>query len=157
MPDPCCQVFKMIVYVDCDIGVDCVTQRSRTGFAIFLNRAPIYWISAKQHSCEVSTFVSELKVMKQAVEHVRGLRYKVKMMRIQCEDPVFVYGDNKLVLANTTGPASTLKKNMNILSYHFVCEGCTQDANLNLEYLLTKPFPSREKRWGFVRIFLYWL
>ena len=40
------------------------------------------------------------------------------MMGIPCEDPDFVYRDNKLVLANTSVPGSTLKKKMNLLSYH---------------------------------------
>ena len=87
------------------------------------------------------------------------------MMGIQCEDPAFVYGDNKLVLSNTIVPASNLKKNMNSLSYHFVREGCARDewrtayvnTNLNLADLLTKPLHSGEKRCGFVRIFLYWI
>ena len=62
------------------------------------------------------------------------------MMGIPCEYPAFVYGDNKLVLANTKVPVSTLNKKMNILSYNFVRDGCALDewrtayvnTNLNL-------------------------
>ena len=69
------------------------------------------------------------------------------------------------MLSNTTVPAFTLKKKMNSLSYHFVCEGSARDewrtayvnTNLNLAKLLTKPLASGEKRWGFVRRFLYWI
>ena len=39
--------FTMTFYVDCDLGGDCVTHRSRTGFAVFLNCAPIYWVIKK--------------------------------------------------------------------------------------------------------------
>ena len=42
------------------------------------------------------------------------------MRGIPCEDPAFVYGENKSVLANTIVPYSTFKKKMNSLSYHFV-------------------------------------
>ena len=77
-------------------------RQSRTGFAVFLKRAPIYWFSKKQASCEVSTFGSEFTAVKQAVEYVHGLCYKLQLMRIVCEEPVFVYGDNMLVLSNTT-------------------------------------------------------
>ena len=165
MPEPRGQGFRMVVYVDCDLGGELVTRRSRTGFAVFLNSAPIYWLSKKQTSCEVSTYGSELTAMKQAVEYVRGLRYKLRMMGIPCDEPTFVYGDNKSVLANTTMPASTIKKKMNSLSYHFIREGCARDewrtayinTHLNLADLLTKPLPSGEKRSGFVRKFLYWL
>jgi len=165
MPEPRGQGFRMRVYVDCDLGGDCVTRRSRTGFAVFLNSAPIHWMSKKQSSCEVSTFGSEFTAMKQAVEYVRGLRYKLRMLGIPCDEPTFVYGDNKSVLANTTVPGSTIKKKMNSLSYHFIREGCARDewrttyinTHLNLADLLTKPLASGEKRSGFVRQFLYWL
>ena len=103
--------------------------------------------------------------MKQAVEYVPGLRYKQQMMGITCDDLAFVYGDNKFILANNTVPASTFKKKMNSLSFHLVREGCARDecrtlyvnTNLNLSNLLTKKLHSGEKRWGFVRRFLYWL
>ena len=42
MPAPRGVGFTMTAYVDCDLGGDCVTRRSRTGFAVFLNGAPIY-------------------------------------------------------------------------------------------------------------------
>ena len=65
------------------------------------------------------TFGSESIDMKQAVEYVCGLRYKIRTMGITCEDSDFVYGDNKSALANTKVPASTFKKNINSLSYQF--------------------------------------
>ena len=124
MPEPHGQVFTMKVYVEFDIGGYCVTRKSRTEFSLFLNGAPIYWINAKQQSCEMRTFGSEFTATKQAVEYVCILRYKLRTMGIMCEDSVFVYGKNKSVLVNTTSPASTLKNNMNSLSYHFFREGC---------------------------------
>ena len=165
MPAPRGVGFTMGVYVDCDLGGDYVTRRSRTGFSVFLNGSPIYWMSKKQSSCEVITYGLELTAMKKAVEYVFGLRYKLRMMGIPCEDPTFVYGDNKSVLANTYMPVSTLKKKMNSLLYHFIREGCARDewrtayvnTNFNFADLLTKCLPSGEKRRGFVRKFLYWL
>ena len=127
MPEPGGKSFRLVVYVDCDLGGDLVTRRSRTGFAVFLNGAPIYWMSKKQTSCEVSTFASEFTAMKQALEYVRGLRYKLRMLGIPVNEPAFVYGDNKSVLANTSVPGSTIKKKMNSLSYHFIREGCARD------------------------------
>ena len=81
--------FTRTVYVNCDLGGDCVTRRSRNGFAMFLNGAPIYWTSKKKLSCEVSTYGSELTAMKESVEYVCGIRYKLQMMGIPCEDPDF--------------------------------------------------------------------
>ena len=154
MPAPRGVGFTMTVYVDCDLGGDCVTRSSRTGFAVFLNGVTIYLMRKKQSSCEFSTYGLELTDMKQAVEYVRGLRYKLRMMGIPCEDPNFVYADNKSVLAITSMLGSKLKKKMNSLSYHFIRGVCARDqrrtayvnTNFNLADLLTKCLPSGEKR-----------
>ena len=50
----------MRVFVDADHAGDQVTRRSRTGFIVFLNNAPIYWSSKKQNSCETSILVVNL-------------------------------------------------------------------------------------------------
>ena len=103
--------------------------------------------------------------MKQATEFVRGLRYKLRMFGIQCQEPTFMYGDNQSVLANTTAPDSTLKKKSNSIAYHFVREGCARDewrttymnTSDNPADLMTKPLPSGEKRNRFVRMLLWWI
>ena len=74
MPEPFVKGMVMMVYVDSDYSGDTVTRRSRTGFVIFLNSVPIYWISNKQTSCKTRSFVGELCAMKQVTEYVRGLR-----------------------------------------------------------------------------------
>ena len=76
---------------------------------IFLNNASIYWLSKKQGSFKVSTFGSESTAMKQAGEYVRGLRYKLRMLGIPCDEPAFILGDNKSVLANSSIPSLTIK------------------------------------------------
>ena len=156
---------RMRVFVDSDHAGETLTRRSRTGFIVFLNGAPIYWLSKKQTSCETSTFGSEFVAMKQATEYVRGLHYKLRMLGIQCQEPTFMYGDNQSVLANTTAPDSTLKKKSNSIAYHFVREGCARDewrttyvnTSDNPADLMTKPLPSGEKRNRFVRMLLWWI
>ena len=63
MPKPRGKGMDMRVYLDSDHSGDTVARRSRTGFVIFLNGAPIYWNSKKQTSCETSSFGSELCTM----------------------------------------------------------------------------------------------
>jgi hypothetical protein len=165
MPTPRGRAFKIRVYVDSDHAGEPLTRRSRTGFIVFLNRAPIYWHSKKQNSCEMSTFGSESCAMKQATEYIRGLRYKLRMLGIPCEEPAYVYGDNQSVLANTTVPDSQLKKKSNSIAYHFVRAGCAADewrttyvsTHDNPSDLMTKPLPSGEKRSKFIRMLLWWL
>ena len=102
--------------------------------------------------------------MKQATEYLCGLRYKLQMFGILVNGPAFVYGDNQLVLVNSSMPASTLKKKSQVVAFHFVCEGCAADewrttyinTNLNVANLMTEPL-SGEKRWSFVRMLLHHL
>ena len=163
MPDPLGYGMIMRAYVDADHAADTITRRSRTGFMVYLNNAPIFWSSKKQNSVETSSFGSEFMAMKHCTEYVRGLRYKLRMMGIPCDLPTFIFGDNKSVLANTTVPDSTLKKKSNSIAYHFVREGCARDewrtayvnTHENPADLLTKPLPSGEKRRRFVTMVLH--
>ena len=75
----------------------------------------------------VIIFGSEFIAMKQCCEYVHGLRYKLRMMGISCDNPTFIYEDNQSVLANTTIPDSTLKKKSQSIAYHFVQEGAAWD------------------------------
>ena len=155
--------FIMRAKVDADHASDTMTRHSRTGFIVYLNCAPIYWWSKKQNSVESSSFGSEFIAMKQCCEYVCGLKYKLRMMGISCEDPTFIYGDNQSVLANTTIPDSTLKKKSQSIAYHYVREGAAWDewrttfvnTHENEADLLTKQLPSGEKRKGFVRKLLH--
>jgi hypothetical protein len=150
--------FIMRAFVDADHAGDKLTRRSRTGFLVYLNCAPIYWLSKKQTSIETSSFGAEFTAMKQCVEYLHGLRYKLRMMGIPCEGPAFVYGDNQSVLANTSIPDSTLKKKSQSIAYHLVREGCARDewrtayisTHLNPADLLSKQLSSGSKRMSFV-------
>ena len=110
MPEPRGMGFVIRAKVDADHASDTVTRRSRTGFLVYLNCAPVHWWSKKQTSVESSSFGSEFIAMKQCCEYLRGLRYKLRMMGIPVEGPACVYGDNQSVLANASVPDSALKK-----------------------------------------------
>ena len=84
-------------------------------------------------------------------------------MGIPVEEPALVFGNNQSVLANTTNPASTLMKKSNTVAFHHCREGSVRDewrttyVNMydNVADLFTKPSPSSEKRWRFVRMLLH--
>ena len=61
--------------------------------------------------------------MKQYCEYLHGLQYKLRMMGILVNNPVFTYGDNQIVLWNTAVTDSTIKKKSSAVAYHFVREG----------------------------------
>ena len=164
-PEPLGIGFTMRAFVDSDHAGDKITRRSRTGFIICLNSAPIYWFSKKQTGIETSSFGAEFIAMKQCCEYVRGLRYKLRMMGISVDLPSYIFGDNQSVLANTTHPHSTLKKKSSSIAFHFVREGVAKNEWLttylnthhNPSDLLTKSLPGGEKRGRFTSFLLHYL
>ena len=115
--------FTMLAYVDSDHAGEVITRRSRTGYIVYLNNSPVYWMSKKQQGVETSSFGAEFTAMKQCTEYIRGLRFKLRMMGISCSQPSLIYGDNKSVLANASMPDSVLKKKAHSIAYNFVREG----------------------------------
>ena len=163
MPEPRGVGFVMRAMVDADHAADTTCRRSRTGFLVYLNSAPIYWMSKKQAGIETSSFGSEFTAMKQCTEYIRGLRYKLRMMGIPVDAPTYIFGDNQSVLNNTTLPDSILKKKSQSICYHFVREGVARNewrttyvnTHENPADLLTKPLPAGEKRTKFVKSILH--
>ena len=159
MPEPRGMGFTIVVKVDVDHASNTVTRRSRTGILVYLNCSLVHWWSKKQTSIESSSFGAEFIAMKQCCKYLCGLRYKLCMIGIPCDQPSHIYGDNLSVLANTTMPDSTLKKKSQSITYHFVREGSAHgewrtayvNTHDNEADLLTKLLPNGEKRWKFVK------
>ena len=128
--------FTIVPKVDADHASDTVTRRSRTGILVYLNCSLIHWWSKKHTSIESSSFGAEFIAMKQCCEYLRGLRYKLRMMGIPCDEPSHIYSDNQAVLANTTMPDSTLKKKSQSIPYHFVREGSAR-GDWRMAYMKT--------------------
>ena len=70
MPEPRGMGFVIRVKVDTDHASDTTTRRSRTGFLVYINSAPVFWWSKKQTSIESSAFGSEFIAMKQCCEYL---------------------------------------------------------------------------------------
>jgi hypothetical protein len=137
MPHPRGKPVQEIIFVDSDHAGDLVTRRSRTGILYYLNRSPIIWYTKKQNSVETSTFGSEFMALKTAVEMIKGMRYKLRMMGIPLDGHAHVRVDRMSVVVNTSAPESTLKKKSNAIAYHFTRESVAADI-LRVAYETTK-------------------
>jgi hypothetical protein len=70
-----------MLFVDWSHADDKLTRQSRSGYFIFINMVPVAWLSKKQVTIESSSvFGAEFVAMKHGVKHIRGLRYKLRMM-----------------------------------------------------------------------------
>ena len=129
------------MFVDSDHAGDKSDCRSRTGYKIFMNMTMINWYTKKQATVEDSVFVAEFVAMKQGVEALRGIVFKMRMMGVKIDSPNYVYGDNVSVIHNTSKPESVLKKKSNSICYHFVREA------VSIRECLTKNAPT-EINWA---------
>ena len=108
-------------------------------------------------------FGAEFVAMKNGMETLRGLRYKLRMMGVELSGPTYVYGDNMSVIHNTQRPESTLKKKSNAICYHAIREAVAMGECLtghvptqsNPADLCTKVIPGGQKRDGLVNMILY--
>ncbi len=95
---------------------------------------------------ETSLFGAEFIAMKHGIKMLRGLRYKIHMMRIPLSGPTYIFGDNKSQVTNSSRPESTLKKKCNPIFYHTIHKSVAMGETLlmhirtgeNLAYFLTK-------------------
>ena len=110
------------MFVDSDHATDETTRRSRTGYFIYVNSALVKCLSKKKETIGTSVFGAEFVAMKQGMEAVRGLRYKLMMMGVRISGPTYVYGDNMSVIHNTQRPEPNLRKKSNSICYHAVRE-----------------------------------
>ena len=146
MPEPLGNPVSTHCFVDADLAGNTVTRRSQTGILIFINKAPIIWHSKRQNTVEASTFGSEITAMKNAVELIEALRYKLRMFGVPIEGPTNIFCDNEAVTKNCGIPESTLRKKHHSIAYHRnreavaagTCRIAKEDTATNLADLFTK-------------------
>ena len=162
MPKPRGKLMTTHCFVDSDHAGDKVTWRSQTGILIFCNKAPILWFSKRQNSVQTSTFGAEFTALKQAVELVQALRYKLRMFGVPIEESTNIFCDNEAVYKNATIPESVLNKKHHSVAYHACREAVAsgmvriakEDTLTNLADLFTKTM-ARFKREGLLDMFMY--
>ena len=144
MPEPRGNEAEIHCFVDASHASEKVQRRSQTGILIFINKAPIMFYSKRQNSVETSTFGAEFTATKQAVELIKGLRYKLRMFGVPIDGPARMYCDNEAVYKNVSIPTSVLKKKMHSIAYHFcreaVAAGIVQVAKENTKTNLSDLF-----------------
>ena len=80
MPNPRGKIMTTLCFVDANHAADKVTRHSQTVILIFCNRAPILWFSKRKNSVDTSNFGSEFTALKNEVELVTELRYKLSVV-----------------------------------------------------------------------------
>jgi hypothetical protein len=162
MPEARGNAMSIHCFVDANHAADKVTRRSQSGILIFCNRAPVMWYSKRQNSVETSTFGSEFAALKQAVELVKALRYKLRMFGVPLDGPANMFCDNEAVYKNSSTPESVLNKKHHSVAYHACREAVAsgtvriakEDTLTNLSDIFTKTM-SKPKRESLLDLFMY--
>jgi hypothetical protein len=87
----CGKEVDLRLFVDSDHDGEQFTRRSRTGSVIYLNMAPIVWLSKRHPTVESSVFGAEFVAMKNVIETCCGLHYKLIMMGVALSGTTYVY------------------------------------------------------------------
>ena len=64
-------------FVDAYHGSNKVTSRSHSGYVLFVNIAPVKWMSKRQQTLETSAFSLEFIALKQCIRDVEHLIFKL--------------------------------------------------------------------------------
>ena len=153
IPEPRGEEVDINVFVDADHAGNRITRRSHTGIILMVNMSPVSWYSKRQNTVETSTFGSEIVALRNAIELIDSLRYKLRMFGVPIAGPARVFCDNESVVKTTTIPESRLKKKHCSIGYHRVRESVAAGAVLvyyetsetNLADLLTKPLSASRR------------
>ena len=98
------------MFMDSDHAEDNVSHRTRSDFLIYVNKTLLQQFLKKQLTVEMSVFGPDFIPMKQGIDALRGLRYKLMMMGILLSSPLYIYGHNVSAVYNTFRTESVLKK-----------------------------------------------
>ena len=154
MPEALGEGLNISCFVDADHAGNKLTRRSHTGIIIFLNSAPIIWYSKRQNTVESSTFGSELIALKQAVDMIEGLIYKLRMFGIPINGEARIFCDNQAAVKSGANSDTRLQKKHNSIAFHRVRETVAagwiliyhEDSQSNLADLLTKVLSVERRR-----------
>ena len=104
------------------------------------NRSPVIWRSKIQNGVETSPFGSEFTAMKNSVNLIASLRYKLRMFGVPIDRSTDIFCDNKAGYKNTSTPEYHPRKKYHSISYHMsreavdigACRMKKEDTGTNL-------------------------
>jgi len=90
---------------------------------------------------ESATFGSEFIALKTAIDHIDGLRYKLRMFGIPINGPTSVFCDNESVVINATHCESPLRRKHTSIAYH-CCREAQAAKYVQIGYQLGRNNPA---------------
>ena len=128
MPRPRGKSVLTHCFVESNHAGDKTTRISTTGIIVFCNRSPIIWHSKRQNGVETSKFGSEFTAMKNSIELIAALRYKMRMFGVPIDGSTGIFCDNEAVYKNASTPEYHIRKKHHSILYHMSREAVASGA-----------------------------
>jgi hypothetical protein len=122
MPRPRGMAVVTTAFVDSSHGSNKVTRRSHSGHILFVDRAPVKWLSRRQQTVETSAFSLEFIAMKHCIEDIEYLRFKLRMFGVPLSEEkpsAYVWCDNESNVKNSSNVDSKLNKKHSAIAFNF--------------------------------------
>ena len=139
------------VYCDASFAGDEDGRRSRTGYVVLINGAPVAWRSALQPIIAHSTAESEYIAMSDAAREALYIRRLIEAMGGEIKGPIIVYEDNETAKHMAQEVTTKRSKHIDIRYHHIreqvelghiVIKDCRTEEQV--ADMLTKPLPKEQ-------------
>ncbi|KAM1185123.1 hypothetical protein ACFX2G_014767 [Malus domestica] len=124
-------------FSDVDWAADLNTQRSVTGYVVYIGSNPVSWKSKKHDSVLRSSTKAEYKALAHTVADIAWIRNVLKYMVVVLNYVPVIYCDKKFAIALSASPVFHSKIKHLDTYYHFVREK-VQKRDLQVQYLSTE-------------------
>jgi hypothetical protein len=126
-PRPLGKQVTTSTYTDANLYHDRLTGRLVTGILHLCNQTLIDWYTKRQATVETATFGSEFTAARIVVDKILDMRTTLRYLGVPVNEKSFMFGDNQLLVTNSTILHSSLNKRHNALAYHRVQEMIAAD------------------------------
>ena len=154
MTDPCGRYVSIFLFIDANHEGNVVTRHLRTGVIMFIQSTRIIWFIKKHNTFKAEMFGREWVALRICKDLIVELRYKLQMVSVISEGPVYFFCDNPGFMNNIIITESVLPKKHNVINHHSVSEAVAadilqigkEDGETNLADFFTKVITG-QKRW----------
>ena len=116
------QMWNLTIYSDSDWASNKDDRKSITGFAIFLQGAPILWRSQAQKTVALSSTEAEYYATAEAAKEIKFIVHVLETLNIPFKKPIIVHIDNVGAIFVAENPSATKHTRHIDARYHFVRE-----------------------------------
>jgi hypothetical protein len=113
---------EVSVYSDSDWASDQDSRKSRSGYVVYVNGAPVAWMSKGQPCHALSSCEAEIIAMTEAIKECVWLRSFLSELGIKFTDPIKLYIDNESAKALSLNPVNHSGSKHIDLRYKYILE-----------------------------------